>query len=138
MSAVIQQKWLKASNSLSLPNFHIQSSPLRKFDSGSVCVAKKGESESEVRLTLHLHRGARAGRRVQIIFITSNHFKGKENLGKIKVKRTQNTLKLTVIKHDLVMPSKSLKVGHCFKKNQTWLSEKRYLMLGTSQLLIGR
>jgi hypothetical protein len=67
-----------------------------------------------------------------------NHLKGKESSKKIKVKRTVNTLGLSIIKHDFVMPHKSLKVGYCFKKNETWGKEKRFLMLGASQLLIGR
>ena len=62
-----------------------------------------------------------------------NHNHNKKGASKkIKVVRTDNSLRLKIIKDDFVMPHKSVKVGYCYKKNQTWGKEKRYLMLGAS------
>jgi hypothetical protein len=60
-----------------------------------------------------------------------NHLlKSKDSRNKLKVTRTENTLKLKIIKDDFLMPARSIKTGWCYKKNETWGKEKRYLLLG--------
>jgi hypothetical protein len=51
---------------------------------------------------------------------------------KIAMNVKENCLKLKIIRDDFVLPPKSLKIGECRKKNQTFGKEKRYIMLGTS------
>ena len=50
----------------------------------------------------------------------------------------ENNLQLSPIMNDFVPPPKSLQLGWCQKKNRTMGYEKRYLLLGISQLLIAR
>ena len=50
----------------------------------------------------------------------------------VKVSKKDHSLNLQPIKNDFVLPHKSIFIGHCYKKNQTMGSEKRYLLLGTS------
>ena len=57
---------------------------------------------------------------------------------KIAMNVKENCLRLKIIRDDFVLPPKSLKIGECRKKNQTFGKEKRYIMLGTSQLLFAR
>lgn len=56
----------------------------------------------------------------------------------MKSKRKKNSLNLIPIKDDFVLPHKSVLIGECQKKNRHLGSETRYLLLGTSQLLIAR
>ena len=56
----------------------------------------------------------------------------------MKSLRTENSLKIVPVMHDYILPHKSLMIGKCRKKNRTFGSEDRYLLLGPSQLLIAR
>ena len=47
-------------------------------------------------------------------------------------------MQLEFILDDFVLPSKAIKIGACMKKNQKVGYEQRWLMLGHSQLIIGR
>lgn len=53
-------------------------------------------------------------------------------------KHVTSKLNLKFITNDFVLPPKAIKIGECLKKNRTMGYEKRYLMLGHSQLLISR
>ena len=50
----------------------------------------------------------------------------------------QTNLQLEFILEDFVLPPKGILIGECMKKNNTFGYERRYLMLGHSQLLIAR
>jgi hypothetical protein len=57
---------------------------------------------------------------------------------KEKYQKKTNTLDLKVIMEDQVLPAKSILIGKCKKKNKTFGSEVRFLLLGASQLIIAR
>lgn len=52
--------------------------------------------------------------------------------------RVEPNLQLEFILKDFVLPPKSILIGECMKKKQNFGWTKRYLMLGSSQLLISR
>lgn len=52
--------------------------------------------------------------------------------------RTENSLNLKCVMSDFVLPTRSVKMGICKKKNATWSHSQRYLLMGTSQLIIAR
>ena len=56
----------------------------------------------------------------------------------VKILREENSLSLSSITNDFVLPPKSVMIGTCRKKNQSFGSETRHLMLGTTQLLLAR
>lgn len=61
-----------------------------------------------------------------------NHNLKKGDKPLTKSVRTKNYLHLVPVMHDYVLPSRSLKLGKCRKKNRTIGSEERFLMLGPS------
>ena len=67
-----------------------------------------------------------------------NHNLKKKSTGPDLDKYLKPNLQLEFILDDFVLPSKAIMIGECMKKNQKFGYEKRYLMLGHSQLLIGR
>ena len=67
-----------------------------------------------------------------------NHNLKKKKAGPDLFKQVQSNLDLDFILDDFVLPPKSIKRGEVLKKNNYYGYEKRYLMLGHSQLLISR
>jgi hypothetical protein len=67
-----------------------------------------------------------------------NHNLKKKNIGPDIDKYLKPNLQVEFILDDFVLPSKAIIIGECMKKNQKIGYEKRYLMLGHSQLIIGR
>lgn len=67
-----------------------------------------------------------------------NHNLKKKAVGPNIDKLVKSELKLEFILDDFVLPPKALMIGSCLKKNNIYGWERRYLMLGHSQLLIAR
>ena len=67
-----------------------------------------------------------------------NHNLKKKTQGPDIDKLVEPNLQLEFILDDFVLPPKALYIGECLKKNNTLGWEKRFLMLGHSQLLIAR
>jgi len=57
---------------------------------------------------------------------------------KREIKRDTNSLKLQCVMDDFVLPMQSIKTGPVKKANRTMGWERRYLLLGATQLIIAR
>ena len=67
-----------------------------------------------------------------------NHNLKKKKVGPDIDKHVKSNINIEFILEDFVLPPKSILIGACMKKNIHVGYEKRYLMLGHSQMLIAR